>query len=291
MVRDPSLKHAPFSNAVIAAAVPVTAPPFVLRGLPRNARRQIKKAMTRDELQAFVDDIPDDFPAPTKTPEYVAPPTYFVHTPEITVFRGGAYVPVTGPIADIKPKRTKETEIGWSKYAVDAPEQIQVSRAAQAHFNRILQDFFDKRRDDKEEAYSKRCERAHSAGKPIPPRPEFKEPPPNWMTFIKDPELLKMYEAAQSNRKVRKRLEAFEHKRGPMAEGKLWSRSPTPASGGHVGQQRTERRRDPLGRPTRRTVTADFLPYPYRYQRRIIAIRPNARPVMEIAGELSLAGV
>ena len=143
--------------------------------------------------------------------------SYFDHRPVVTLLRDGKDVVVTRPVDDVRPVDSQATAIGWAKYMSDAPEAIRVSKAEAAAFNRILKEFFEGRKADKEAAYAAKCDRAHRAGRPIPERPVFKDPPAGFLMYVKDPVLVRMYEEARSNRKVRKRLESFEHKKGRLS--------------------------------------------------------------------------
>jgi hypothetical protein len=159
------------------------------------------------------DDIVCDWP--TSIPyEYHAPVKRFEHTPTVTYRSGDKTVVITGPIEPTIPHMTEATRLGWEKWHGDRAAHLEAAiKDSQVH-NAQRKAYFQARKDKKDADWDAKCERALAKGKPLPKRPKYREPPPDFMNYVKDETLVRMVASARYMRDKSKRLCEYKHNGG-----------------------------------------------------------------------------
>lgn len=212
------------SSHDIATALPTTTARFrAILALPEwradenpapvlNAK--LVKSAGRGRIKVTAADIPFDYPCgPISIPHtYQAAVKKFEHTPTITYRRGQRVTVVTGPVEPTVPRTTKATQDGWKKWFGDVDD----ARSAAIQDAKVRaakrKAYFGKRAADKEAEYQARCDRAVADGRPIPKRKKRRqEVRADWLSFVKDPELVDMIREARFVAEKKKRLRKFEH--------------------------------------------------------------------------------
>ncbi|MCA6098168.1 hypothetical protein [Bradyrhizobium australafricanum] len=188
----PSLNDATAAPRAALDALPAVAPNARIRG---------------GGLQTI---LPGDIPCPDdgKPVPYEAPKPrkLFAHRPVITRRIGDKIEVVTGPVKPVVPHTDATTAEGWKRY-FDAEARAKAATIAKA--KQVAEErkaFFKAREDGAEAKYQDRCKKALEKGRPLPKRPEPKDPPPNWENYIKDPELLHHILGARSAKQRKERI-------------------------------------------------------------------------------------
>ena len=146
----------------------------------------------------------------------------FSHTPTITYRRGDEVTVVTGPVVPAVPHMTDATRAGWEKWFGDVEAATIVAKKAAAERRDRIKTYFEQRENKKAADWEAKCTRAQAAGKPMPKKPVRKDPPPDFLNYIKDSELVEAVNGSRNNSEVARRLRKFTHRGTAPIGGRVY---------------------------------------------------------------------
>ncbi|MBN9002370.1 MAG: hypothetical protein J0H75_10010, partial [Rhizobiales bacterium] len=159
----------------------------------------------------------DIYDGDVATAAYWRPAPRFQHVPMVHLLRDGENVLVTGPVEPRLPVGTEATQPGWKQWSDDVAGARIASLVASKSKNDARKNYFDERQAEKDRKFQEKCDRALAAGKPLPKRPESKEPPPGWALYVKNEDLIANMASARSALQVSKRMKRFRFDGGLVA--------------------------------------------------------------------------
>ena len=118
---------------------------------------------------------------------------------------------------------TEATRDGWLRWRGDVEAATIAAKKAAADRRDRIKAYFEQREDKKAADWDAKCAKAQAAGKPMPKKPVRKDPPPDFLNYIKDSDLVDAVNGSRNNSEVARRLRKFEHRGTAPIGGRVYA--------------------------------------------------------------------